>query len=160
MLLHGQAPLRLVQEVICGSKRASFNWHAAAYMCTNLGFYCLMLSWRLPDRLTSFGLICGQSLKANLYSLTYILPSCLLSCLLSSVFTSLLLLGWQDGDESVIATKLTGDPNVPAGQISFKAKINRSNKLSTREAYPADLGVVGRYRGHGRIAKAGNKDAR
>ena len=71
-----------------------------------------------------------------------------------------LLLRKQDGDEAVVATKLTGDPNVPAGQTSFKAKITRSNKLSTRDAYPAELGVLARYRGSGRIAKAGNKEAR
>ncbi|KAK9862415.1 hypothetical protein WJX84_010278 [Apatococcus fuscideae] len=66
----------------------------------------------------------------------------------------------KDGDEAVVATKLTGDHNVPAGQVSFRAKITRSNKISSRDQYPPELGVVGRYRGQGRIAKAGHKEAR
>ena len=66
----------------------------------------------------------------------------------------------QDGDEAVVATKLTGDPNVPAGHISFSAKINRSNRLSARDAYPLELGVLGRYRGTGRVARSGYKEAR
>ncbi|KAK9867039.1 hypothetical protein WJX84_010092 [Apatococcus fuscideae] len=65
----------------------------------------------------------------------------------------------KDGDEAVVATKLTGDPNVPAGHISFSAKINRSNRLSARDAYPLELGVLGRYRGTGRVARSGYKEA-
>jgi hypothetical protein len=58
-----------------------------------------------------------------------------------------------EGEEWVTATKLTGDPNVPAGEVSFRAKVGRGAKLATTEAYPAEFGVVARYQGKGRVAQ-------
>eukprot|EP00884_Botryococcus_braunii_P009582 jgi/Botrbrau1/18625/Bobra.0367s0062.1 len=60
----------------------------------------------------------------------------------------------EDGEEIVVGTKLTGDFNVPAGAPSFKAKIGRQHRLPSRE-YPQELGVVGRFKGLGRIAQKG-----
>lgn len=35
----------------------------------------------------------------------------------------------EEGQEWAVATKLTGDPNVPAGTVSWKALIGRANRL-------------------------------
>ncbi|GIL43379.1 hypothetical protein Vafri_1149 [Volvox africanus] len=66
----------------------------------------------------------------------------------------------QDGEEVVCATKVTGDPNVPAGEISFRAKVGRRHRLDSRDVYPDDLGIVARYKGEGRVAMAGYKSPR
>lgn len=66
----------------------------------------------------------------------------------------------QNGEEWVVATKLTGDVNVPAGKVSFKAKVGRAARLSISEAYPPELGVVARYKGQGMVAKEGYKNAK
>ncbi|GFR41394.1 hypothetical protein Agub_g2035 [Astrephomene gubernaculifera] len=66
----------------------------------------------------------------------------------------------QDGEEEVVGTKVTGDPNVPAGELSFRAKVGRRHRLDSRDVYPEHLGVVARYKGEGRVAMAGYKSPR
>ncbi|GLC35951.1 hypothetical protein PLESTB_000522600 [Pleodorina starrii] len=66
----------------------------------------------------------------------------------------------QDGEEVVLATKVTGDPNVPAGEVSFRAKVGRRHRLDSRDVYPDELGITARYKGEGRVAMAGYKSPR
>jgi hypothetical protein len=51
---------------------------------------------------------------------------------------------WDDGEECVVGVKLTGDANVPAGAVSFRAKVGRRHRLDPREVYPDELGIVAR----------------
>ena len=60
----------------------------------------------------------------------------------------------------MLGVKVTGDPNVPAGNVSFRARIGRKHRTSGWDVmYPPELDVQARYPGEGRVAQQGFKDA-
>ena len=66
----------------------------------------------------------------------------------------------QDGEEWVEALKLTGDANVPAGAVSFKARVGAAHKLKAGGAgVPEQFGVACRFQGSGCVAQQGNQNA-
>ncbi|CAG9461977.1 unnamed protein product [Pedinophyceae sp. YPF-701] len=65
-----------------------------------------------------------------------------------------------DGTEKVVGRKITGDDNVPAGEVSFEAEVGRARRLDPRGAYPDDLGITGRYKGRGMVADPGFSNPR
>jgi len=65
---------------------------------------------------------------------------------------------WDDGEECIQGIKLTGDVNVPAGEVSFRVKVGRKHRLESRGVYPEDLGIAARYQGQGRVAEQGFRD--
>ncbi len=61
----------------------------------------------------------------------------------------------------MLGIKLTGDANVPAGHVSFRARIGRKHRRSGYDLmYPPELDISARYAGEGRVAHKGFKDAR
>ncbi len=66
----------------------------------------------------------------------------------------------QSGEECVLGVKVTGDTNVPAGNVSFRALIGRKRRTTGWDVmYPPELDVQARYPGEGRVAQQGFKDA-
>lgn len=56
---------------------------------------------------------------------------------------------------------MTGDVNVPAGEVSFRARVDRENAFRGDDGkYPFEYGVLARYPGQGRVAREGFVDAK
>ncbi|KAK1402082.1 Protein EXECUTER 1, chloroplastic [Heracleum sosnowskyi] len=69
---------------------------------------------------------------------------------------------WQENGETegpaedesydyVEAVKVTGDPDVPAGQVAFRARVGEKYKLHPRSVLEDKFGAVARYKGKGRL---------
>lgn len=65
-----------------------------------------------------------------------------------------------DGNDVVVAQKLTGDENVPAGEITFRAPVGRLNRLDHRDMYPPEFAVTQRYKASGQVAAPGYTNKR
>jgi hypothetical protein len=61
----------------------------------------------------------------------------------------------ESGEEQLVGVKVTGDANVPAGEVSFTAKIGKRHRLSTKGMFAPHLDITARYPGKGRIAGPG-----
>jgi hypothetical protein len=61
-------------------------------------------------------------------------------------------------DGEIVGTKVTGDPNVPSGEVTFKAR--KAEPGSTKMVLPTSDIVTGCYPGKGRVAQEGFKQAK
>ena len=58
-------------------------------------------------------------------------------------------------------TLRAGDDNVPAGEVSFHARIGRQHRITPAAGgprgggYPPEMGIMARYKGQGRVAQSG-----
>jgi len=66
-----------------------------------------------------------------------------------------------DGKKTIEGRKVTGDVNVPAGELSFRARVDPDNAFRGDDGkYPFEYGVAARYPGQGRVAREGFVDAK
>eukprot|EP00958_Prasinococcus_capsulatus_P022964 scaffold3316_cov390-Prasinococcus_capsulatus_cf.AAC.2 len=65
------------------------------------------------------------------------------------------LMGDDPSEPCVVAYKVTGDPNVPAGEASFRARVGRNSRLEAHGEYPEEIGIQRRFAGQGRVAQLG-----
>jgi hypothetical protein len=60
----------------------------------------------------------------------------------------------------LLAASTAGDPNVPAGEVTFRSKVARRHRVEHRDTYPPEFGVTARYKAEGQIAGPSFSDRR